>query len=288
MPNKDDDNSRLSGHRFEERPMTLPVAVMWSFLATGLLVLLLFITQEVRTGAHTDIINGLACTAAAYLMCIFLMARAHASRWPLSSFLGIRPTHPLLYLLAAGLGVCLEGPAELIRWLIERRWPTPIDVIADQVALYRVDTTARRIIIPIVVVCLGPLIEELFYRGALHQGLRKNYRSVPVVVGVATLFALGHVDPRAMAPIFLVGLFLGIARASTGSLLPPLITHMSFNAVVVIGLLSGTMSIEHASQPLPLRWTIAGLAGTVVMTLAILGVASRSSLADHARREDTG
>jgi len=75
--------------------MTLPFAVLWASLATGLTILLLFFTHSLRPGAATDLVNGLGCTAAAYLLCIFLIARTHAGQQNLADLLSIRKTHPL-------------------------------------------------------------------------------------------------------------------------------------------------------------------------------------------------
>ena len=113
--------------------MTLPFAVLWASLATGLTILLLFLTHSLRPGASTDLVTGLGSTAAAYLLCVFLIARTHAGQQNLADLLGVRKTHPLLYLLGAAVGVCLQIPAEIVRRAIERRWPTPPDIILDQI-----------------------------------------------------------------------------------------------------------------------------------------------------------
>lgn len=266
--------------------MTLPLAVLWSFLATALTIILLYITQALRPGAVTDLVNGLACTAAAYLLCIFLMARTHAGQTALGDLLAIRKTHPLLYVIAAGIGVALQVPAEIVRRAVERRWPTPPELILDQIATFRIDTTSRRILVPLVVAAIGPLIEEMFFRGALQRGLRRLHTDARVIPVVALLFAVGHVDPRSMLPIFMIGLFLSLLRSASGSLLPSLIAHMAFNGVVVFELLRGTISLEPETAPLPLPLVAAGLAGSVLLTAAFIWVAARSQTALRARQED--
>ncbi len=266
--------------------MTLPFAALWASLATGLTILLLFLTHSLRPGASTDLVNGLGCTAAAYLLCVFLIARTHAGQQNLADLLGVRKTHPLLYLLGAAVGVCLQIPAEIVRRAIERRWPTPPDIILDQIATFRIDTTSRRILVPLVVAALGPLIEELFFRGALQRSLRKLHTDARVVPVVALLFAIGHVDPRSMLPIFMIGMFLGLLRSSSGSLLPSLVAHMAFNGVVVFELVRGTINLEPETSPLPVPWAVGGIAGTLMFTAAFVWVAARSGTALRARQED--
>jgi membrane protease YdiL (CAAX protease family) len=266
--------------------MTIAAAVMWSMLASGLMVLLLVLARAVRPGSMTDLVSLTGCTAVAYLVCIYLIARVHASGMTLSDLLGVRRTHPGFYALGALLGVALQVPAELLHRAIERRWPTPPEVIAEQVATFRIDTLGRRVMVSVVVACLGPLVEEMFFRGALHRTLRRVHADALVVPAVAALFAAGHLDPRVMLPIFVVGVVLGLVRAASGSLLPALSAHVGFNAVVVFGLLSGMMTIEADVRPLPRSVVVGGLASTAVLLAAVLLLARTSARAAKAREED--
>ncbi len=281
-----EEEGRPSNEPPVERPMTLPLAVLWSFLATSLTIILLYVTQSLRPGAATDLVNGLACTAVAYLLCIFLMARTHARQMQLGDLLAIRKTHPLLYVLAAAIGLSLQIPAEIVRRAVERRWPTPPEIILDQLATFRIDSSGRRILVPLIVAALGPLIEEMFFRGALQRGLRKLHTDARVIPVVALLFAVGHVDPRSMLPIFMIGMFLSLLRSASGSLMPSLIAHMAFNGVVVFELVRGTINLEPETTPLPLPLAAAGLAGTLLFTAAFIWVAARSETALRARQED--
>jgi len=70
--------------------------------------------------------------------------------------------------------------------------------------------------------------EELLFRGALwpHLGL----------IGTTLLFGLIHVLPRRslwLYPVFatLAGLFLGLVREGTGSVWPPIVAHVTVNAL---------------------------------------------------------
>jgi membrane protease YdiL (CAAX protease family) len=75
---------------------------------------------------------------------------------------------------------------------------------------------------------LSGVAEELLFRGALwpHLGL----------VGTTLLFGLVHFVPRrglAGYPLFagVVGLLLGALRLGSGSLVPPVLTHVTVNAL---------------------------------------------------------
>ncbi|MBI5536189.1 MAG: CPBP family intramembrane metalloprotease [Deltaproteobacteria bacterium] len=267
--------------------MTIPLAVIWSLLASAGWIAVASLTMLLRPSAATDLVNIQACMALAYLLAIFLMARVHAFQHTLADFLGIRHTHPLLYGLAACIGVSLTIPAEIIRRAIERRWHTPPEEVLDQISAFRMDTPIRHVLIPLVVIAVGPLIEELFFRGALQRGLRRVYPDATVVPLVAVLFAAAHQDARAMLPLFIVGLMLCTLRSGSGSLLPPLIAHMCFNAVGIFEMLRGQGSAETETTPLPLSWSVAGIAATAVFTAAFVLVARRSSRAQSARQEDS-
>ena len=267
--------------------MTIPMAVLWAVLASSSMLLLLSVTQSLRPGAATDLVNIQACMAIAFLTCIFLMGRVHASRHTLPDLLGVRPTHKLLHVLAAGLGAALTVPAELVHRAIERKWPTPSEQILDQLAAFRMDTQLRRVLIPVAVVAVGPLIEEMFFRGAMYRGLRRVHPEAIAVPVIALLFSAAHIDLRAMLPLFALGLFLGLLRAGSGSILPSLIAHMTFNAVGIFEMMRSPQTPEVDTSPMPVALTVSGIAASVLLTAAFVFVARRSSLAQRARQEDS-
>ena len=80
------------------------------------------------------------------------------------------------------------------------------------------------------------LCEELFFRGCLQQVFGQLFRQFPQagVWATAVLFALVHVDPAAMVPIFFAGLLLGYAFYWTGSLRTSILMHFAFNSVSIV------------------------------------------------------
>jgi membrane protease YdiL (CAAX protease family) len=85
-----------------------------------------------------------------------------------------------------------------------------------------------------------PIIEEICFRGILQGVLleQASYRSLvgPVTIanGLSSLaFCIAHLPTHPflwVAGIFLASLSLGYARERTGSLYPPIILHVVFNA----------------------------------------------------------
>ena len=72
---------------------------------------------------------------------------------------------------------------------------------------------------------LGPLAEELLYRGALFDAL--GHRAAPWATAV--LFALAHGPNAFFFPLFFVGLWLGFLAQRQDTLLPAVALHAAFN-----------------------------------------------------------
>jgi hypothetical protein len=84
----------------------------------------------------------------------------------------------------------------------------------------------------IAAVIVAPAGEELLFRGFIFRGIvRPGWTAWLGIVGTAVLFALPHVqyDLIGMAQIFVVGLFLGWARLTWGSVLMTFLLHALFN-----------------------------------------------------------
>ena len=85
-------------------------------------------------------------------------------------------------------------------------------------------------------VLLAPVLEELVFRGALHQGLRHRAGFWPAALMSSGVFAAVHLEVVMSSPVFLVQLFLlGVLFAwlleRTGNLAAPILAHLVFNAI---------------------------------------------------------
>ena len=117
----------------------------------------------------------------------------------------------------------------------------------------------------LVVVVLGPAVEELVFRGAIFGGLYNlgrllTRRSGPVVgeraagaksmaaliVSVAlssTLFASLHLEPVIFPAIFLLAVSLCWLLRRTRSLVPPFVAHATFNLFATVLLVLGGLGV---------------------------------------------
>jgi membrane protease YdiL (CAAX protease family) len=83
------------------------------------------------------------------------------------------------------------------------------------------------------VAVLGPLMEELFFRGFAYKALRTRFGVNAAMTATALFFALLHTSVVAFIPIFLLGFFLNYLYEKTGSLVPGMVAHMTHNLIMV-------------------------------------------------------
>ena len=274
--------------------MTFMAGVAWSVTATfGLQIIALF-ALSVRPGTTLDLVGGVACQSAAFLLTLFLIVRVHAPDRSLRDVLALRPTNWGLYLLAAGLGFLLEGPFTSVADLIERRWPPSADELAARAQAFDAPTLTKKIAVVIAAAIVGPLVEEMFFRGGLYRGIRRGHSALLTTLGVALFFAFAHLEWRHFVPIFLIGLVITYARAASGSLLPGLIIHITFNATSVLSSFAdsgGPTPAEIQAQAqtaatLPPSLALLGAGGTILLLLTYHLVAAKSTGCAAARALD--
>jgi membrane protease YdiL (CAAX protease family) len=123
---------------------------------------------------------------------------------------------PLLAIAGSALAVLLRAP----------EMPDPIkDLMTDRVS---------RVIVMVFVVSLGPIYEELFFRGFLFPLLARTFGAIAGIFLTALPFALLHGSQYQWAwqQITLVGLAgsaFGFVRYKTGSTAAATILHSCFN-----------------------------------------------------------
>jgi membrane protease YdiL (CAAX protease family) len=100
----------------------------------------------------------------------------------------------------------------------------------------------------------------------------------------AILFALGHLTPQTWFPVALLGVVLGFVRWETGSLVPSILVHATFNAVPFY-----RMAAQRPGAPEPGQlpaWMI-GVSGAVALLLvAAFAAIGRSKSARLAQEFD--
>lgn len=77
----------------------------------------------------------------------------------------------------------------------------------------------------------APFAEEVVFRGVLLTSLRDRWGDASAIVGSAAIFAVIHLNPYVMTPIFLLALGLGWLFVRSRSLWVNILCHASFNAL---------------------------------------------------------
>jgi membrane protease YdiL (CAAX protease family) len=265
--------------------MTPFAAVGWTLAVLLGATLLISITATAREGAERDFVNNFVCLTLAMLGGLFGILRVHAPNASIRDWVALRPTHPGFFALAIAMGAAVYLPVSVLFSAIVRRFPVP-----DEGGIERIFLDAgrvERVFIGLAAVALGPIVEEVFFRGALFTPLKARLRTAQVVAITAFLFAASHALAQQILPLALVGVLLGVMRAVSGSLLPAVLLHATFNAVPMWTLATGRAPPEgDANAPLPLGPAAIGLAVTLALLAATLWLARRSETAARARARD--
>jgi membrane protease YdiL (CAAX protease family) len=85
----------------------------------------------------------------------------------------------------------------------------------------------------VAVAVVGPIVEELMYRGA-GLTLLSRYGSAVAVLVTAVAFGLGHGLVLALAALVFFGLVTALLRLKTRSIYPCILVHCAFNATGLI------------------------------------------------------
>jgi uncharacterized protein len=152
------------------------------------------------------------------------------------------------WLKFAGLGVLLLAGLEGFAHLL----PIPKNVPFDQFFKHPFEAYLTSLF----AISLGPLMEELFFRGFLYPVLARRMGVVKAVILTAVGFGLIHALQLGFAwglvlIIFLVGVVLTIVRAVTRSVASGFVVHVAYNlTLTLMGFISsdGFRHLEKLSQ----------------------------------------
>jgi membrane protease YdiL (CAAX protease family) len=163
--------------------------------------------------------------------------RVHGAEVRFRDALDVRPVPAAVALLTLTAGVALQFPltelVNLLAQLVPGFAPDPEAQAALRRLVY-VDSVGDAIVVPLAVVVIPALSEELFFRGLLQRGLTRRY-GAGIGVGITSvLFGVVHAMPAAIVYASVAGLVLGLVRLRTGSVLPCIALHGAFNAVPIL------------------------------------------------------
>lgn len=85
----------------------------------------------------------------------------------------------------------------------------------------------------VAIAVVGPILEELLFRGAITKALLKQYNPAKAIFISALIFGILHINPVQVVPAFLIGLLLAWVYYKTASLIPCILMHILNNSISV-------------------------------------------------------
>jgi len=149
-------------------------------------------------------------------------------------------------------GLLLTGAFMLlVLSMLENLLPMPKDTPFDKLFSRPRDAY----LIAIIAVSLGPLVEELFFRGFLYPVLARRWGMAWAIFLTALPFAVMHMPQYgwawgALAVIFIVGVVCGTVRAFTKSVGASFLVHVGYNGVQMIIAVFVTRGFTHMPKAL--------------------------------------
>lgn len=266
-------------------PISYPLALAWTLGAATFLGWLVHASVALRPASGSDIVQLGAVEALVFVLAVLGVLALHGKDAPLSRSLGIRPAHPGLVVMGLALGLVAHFPAESVDALVQRLSPESPQDIAFESTLLAASSPLRLVVVLFVVACVGPLVEELFFRGALYGALRRGHSLFGAGAMTAVCFVVGHLNHRKWPALAVVAVVMTHLRAVSGSLLPCLVMHVAFNAVTVLAFFTGDVSPAEAPR-IDLLPTAVGSFATLALMFGVQYVASRTAESRRGRAED--
>jgi uncharacterized protein len=262
--------------------MSFITAAMWSVAAIAALDVFLALAASASSQAELDLVSRVLCEAAAFVSTLLLLTLVHERERPLPDVLGLRRTPVALLLVAPLFGFALQGPVNLIAGVIYDRYPLPEDQLELIRHLFDVPALHQKIAIVVAAGVVGPVVEELLFRGGIFRGVRRQHGPARTVIGIALFFALAHREPRNFLPDFMGGLAMGYMRLASGSLWPGILLHAAFNTTSVIFALAAGPEADVFTR----AENLAAVAASVVLLTVFQRIARQSDVCAAARAAD--
>ncbi len=265
-------------------------AALWMVAPALALILCAQAISIIEPGIFDDLVSLGIVSAAIYVGFAALLVGTHATGTSVLPAIGVRPTHPALIPLALVLGVVAQVPADSLLGLSELVFQPTEEELLRRALLFRTETPLQAVMMVLVVACLVPVAEEVFFRGVLFGTLRRFGKpgvGAAIVTGLG--FTFSHFDIAQWLPILFMAGLLGLVRVVSGSLLPCLALHVGFNALTIVGVVTGLIP-AYGDVQVPVFFAVAGwlFTGALLMTVAWLSTGSAEAAESRKRETDDG
>ncbi len=211
--------------------LLLAAAIFIAGLASVVSVATRYLHAPPESGLWS-VIEEAAAYAVLFIALKIIFAHHDKSLLDSLSWSKLGPFKPLS-LAAIGLGLSLTVVV-LQYALLTPEIETPFDKLLDD--------PASRAAVALFGITLGPMVEELLFRGFLQPVLVGAIGVFPGILATSVLFGALHLTQNAFiwqsgVLIMLVGFVLGTVRHLTGSTKASTIVHMAYNSLPFLALL---------------------------------------------------
>ena len=136
---------------------------------------------------------------------------------------------------AFAVGMWLMALTVLMFWIAALNWLKLDFLLPPDTAQQVMDKAGGNLITTLILVgIVGPIAEEIFFRGFVLPGLMKRFGVTRSLLLSSLLFGIFHFDPGAIVPTFILGLALGWVYLKTGALWPAIFAHGLHNSLAII------------------------------------------------------
>jgi uncharacterized protein len=112
-----------------------------------------------------------------------------------------------------------------------------IEAPASKIEILIKNRSISNTILLIVVAFIGPVIEEVFFRGFLYSAFKKNWGVLPALFLSSVLFSIVHLQLYSFVPLMIIGWLLAYIFEKTKSLFPAIFLHGVYNLILILILL---------------------------------------------------
>ncbi len=148
--------------------------------------------------------------------------------------LGLRPAPLQWYRRTFWVTLLTFGLALVLSALVQRLVGSPLDNPQEAALAAHNMSAGSFLALLLVAAGLGPLAEELLFRGLVYAWFRRHLGVLPSATLSALIFASVHAIPWLIPSFFAIGMVLALLYERSGSLWPAVVAHGSYNAINLV------------------------------------------------------
>ena len=186
--------------------------------------------------------------------------------------LGLTPPGTILLALLAAVTALL--PSSFLAGLSSNIHPPSVEWMIYYNEHFP-DTTLQIIVAVVAVTVLGPIAEELVFRGLVFRLGRRHWGFLPAALISSLIFGLAHGEPWFLFGLVGLGILLAYIYDRTRSLTACIVTHAVHNGISLAFMIRQGGVVDQAAIDAPTDWMWLGVStcalGAVVLLIHRLG-----------------